>query len=66
MTAAVRCIWPSRCLRKDLAEWEKILATHDIAVEGRINWPRGGTSLYFRDPDQNLLELATPGIWSIY
>jgi catechol 2,3-dioxygenase-like lactoylglutathione lyase family enzyme len=51
---------------EDLAEWENILARHDIAVESRIQWPRGGTSLYFRDPDQNLLELATPGIWSIY
>ncbi|MGB8822056.1 MAG: glyoxalase, partial [Pseudolabrys sp.] len=23
-------------------------------------------SLYFRDPDGHLLELATPGLWSIY
>jgi catechol 2,3-dioxygenase-like lactoylglutathione lyase family enzyme len=51
---------------EDLAEWERILATHDIAIESRVKWPRGGTSLYFRDPDQNLVELATPGIWSIY
>jgi catechol 2,3-dioxygenase-like lactoylglutathione lyase family enzyme len=51
---------------EDLAEWEKILAAHNIAIESRIQWPRGGTSIYFRDPDQNLVELATPGLWSIY
>jgi len=28
--------------------------------------PRGGTSLYFRDPNGHMLELATPGLWSIY
>jgi len=31
-----------------------------------VDWPRGGRSLYFRDPDQHLLELITPGCWSIY
>ena len=23
-------------------------------------------SIYFRDPDGHLLELATPGLWSVY
>jgi catechol 2,3-dioxygenase-like lactoylglutathione lyase family enzyme len=32
-------------------------------VESRIHWARGGTSLYFRDPDGNSLEVATPGLW---
>ena len=51
---------------EELAEWEKILADKKILIENRVQWPRGGTSLYFRDPDNHLLELATPGVWSIY
>ncbi len=50
----------------DLAKWEAHLAAHDIAVEGRTDWPRGGKSIYFRDPDGHLLELATPGLWPNY
>ena len=49
-----------------LAAWESRLAAAGIAVEGRTHWPRGGTSLYFRDPDAHLLELATPGLWKGY
>ncbi|MBZ9558200.1 MULTISPECIES: VOC family protein [unclassified Modicisalibacter] len=50
----------------ELAAWEARLADHDIAIEGRTHWPRGGESLYFRDPDGHLLELATPGVWPNY
>lgn len=50
----------------DLPRWEAHLAAHGIAIEGRTDWPRGGRSLYFRDPDGHLVELATPGIWAIY
>ena len=50
----------------DLAQWEQCLRAHGIAIEGRTDWPRGGRSVYFRDPDGHLLELATPGLWSIY
>jgi catechol 2,3-dioxygenase-like lactoylglutathione lyase family enzyme len=49
-----------------LAEWEARLAQHNIAIEGRTQWKRGGESIYFRDPDSHLLELATPGLWAIY
>jgi catechol 2,3-dioxygenase-like lactoylglutathione lyase family enzyme len=50
----------------DLAAWEGRLREHGIAIESRVNWARGGTSIYFRDPDSHLAELVTPGIWAIY
>jgi catechol-2,3-dioxygenase len=50
----------------ELAQWEERLRMHRIAIEGRTDWPRGGRSIYFRDPDGHLLEIATPGLWSIY
>jgi len=50
----------------ELAEWEQRLAHHGVAIEGRTKWSRGGESIYFRDPDGHLMELATPGLWAIY
>ncbi|GAC1335961.1 MAG: VOC family protein [Beijerinckiaceae bacterium] len=49
-----------------LAAWEERLQVHAITIEGRTDWPRGGRSIYFRDPDSHLLELATPGLWPNY
>ena len=49
-----------------LAEWETQLADAGVTIEGRTKWPRGGESIYFRDPDGHLLELATPGLWPGY
>jgi catechol 2,3-dioxygenase-like lactoylglutathione lyase family enzyme len=49
-----------------LAGWERHLGEAKIALEGRTHWPRGGESVYFRDPDGHLLELATPGLWKGY
>jgi catechol 2,3-dioxygenase-like lactoylglutathione lyase family enzyme len=50
----------------ELPAWEKQLAEYKVAIEGRTDWPRGGHSVYFRDPDGHLLELVTPGVWAIY
>ncbi len=50
----------------ELAAWEERLRAAGIAIEGRTKWPRGGDSIYFRDPDGHLLELATPGLWVGY
>jgi catechol 2,3-dioxygenase-like lactoylglutathione lyase family enzyme len=49
-----------------LEAWRRWLEQNGIAIESTVRWERGGTSLYFRDPDGNLLELATPGVWANY
>lgn len=50
----------------DLPAWERRLGEQGVAIEGRTDWPRGGHSVYFRDPDGHLLELVTPGVWPTY
>ncbi len=51
---------------EEVEPWKEWLARNEVAIESEVAWPRGGSSLYFRDPDGNLIELAAPGIWSIY
>ena len=52
--------------RSDLSNWEAWLAQQGIPIEERKTWKHGGQALYFRDPDGHLLEVVTPGVWSIY
>jgi catechol 2,3-dioxygenase-like lactoylglutathione lyase family enzyme len=49
-----------------LEAWRARLAAHGVALTGEYRWPRGGTSLYFDDPDGHVVELATPGLWANY
>ena len=49
-----------------LDPWRQRLAARGVNIESTVRWKRGGTSLFFRDPDQHLVELLTPGLWSFY
>lgn len=52
--------------RESLEGWQSWLARNDVEVESTMRWENGGQSLYFRDPDRHVIELATPGTWAIY
>ncbi len=52
--------------RSELPAWEAWLSQQGIPIESRQTWKYGGEALYFRDPDGHLLEVVTPGVWSIY
>ena len=47
-----------------LDDWRLHLSACGVAVEKEFAWPRGGRSLYLRDPAGNSVELLTPGVWS--
>jgi catechol 2,3-dioxygenase-like lactoylglutathione lyase family enzyme len=50
----------------ELADWEDRLAANGVDIESRVDWERGGRSIYFRDPDGHSVELVTPGVWPTY
>ena len=47
----------------ELGAWRERLEARGIRLAGEYRWKRGGTSLYFHDPDGAVIELATPGLW---
>ena len=48
-----------------LDEWRRRLEGHGVEIEKEVEWPRGGRSLYFRDPAGNSVEPVTPGLWGL-
>lgn len=46
-------------------EWKQYLQENNVPIEKEISWDTGGTSIYFRDPSGNSIELTTPSIWGL-
>lgn len=51
--------------KADLPSWRMHLREQQIPIEREVSWSEGrrGTSVYFRDPAGNSVELAPPILW---
>jgi len=47
----------------ELDLWRVKLLSFGVPIEAEVAWPSGGRSLYFRDPDRNVVEFAPPTLW---
>ena len=50
----------------EIEAWAAHLPAMGIPLESRVTQSFGGTSLYFRDPDDHSVEVAAPGLWATY
>jgi len=48
---------------EDLPAWLAHLQKHGVPIEKEFSFGGHPPSIYFRDPDRNLLELAVAAIW---
>ncbi|GAA5909230.1 hypothetical protein JCM6882_003773 [Rhodosporidiobolus microsporus] len=51
---------------EDVDKWEEELKEKGVKILGKADWPRGGRSVYFADPDEACGEIVSRGIWPNY
>ena len=62
MAEMARCMWRSPSAKTNSFAGRRTSLRTELPSKGATI----GNSVYFRDPDGHLLELATPGLWWVY
>jgi catechol 2,3-dioxygenase-like lactoylglutathione lyase family enzyme len=50
----------------DVSKWDERFKEYNVPVTGRMDWEKGGRSVYFSDPDGHVGEIGSRGIWGHY
>jgi catechol-2,3-dioxygenase len=51
---------------EELQEWEKWFEEKEVEILGRMEWERGGRSVYVKDWEGHVIEVMTRGVWEVY
>lgn len=51
---------------KAIDEWEAHFKEKGVPLVGRMDWERGGKSLYVHDWEGHVIEVMTRGVWRVY
>ncbi len=54
-----------KATKEEIGLWRTKLEELGVEIEADFEWPKGGRSLYFRDPAGNSIEIAEPRIWGL-
>jgi catechol-2,3-dioxygenase len=50
----------------ELRQWEEHLGEKGVEIIGKMNWEKGGKSIYFKDWEGHVIEIMTRGVWEVY
>ena len=50
---------------EEIDQWRDWLQSKGVEIESEVKWSTGSSSLYFRDPAGNCLEVASPLLWGL-
>jgi catechol 2,3-dioxygenase-like lactoylglutathione lyase family enzyme len=54
-----------RASASDLVNWRSVFERRGVEIEADFEWPKGGRSIYIRDPAGNSVEYAEARIWGL-
>ncbi|KAL6853099.1 hypothetical protein ACO1O0_007652 [Amphichorda felina] len=50
----------------EVLEWEEHFTAKGVPIVARMEWEKGGKSVYVHDWEGHVIEIMTRGVWEVY